>query len=84
MLREPACRDSAINVRPLKHAIVRAANRNKERVVERESDIQNFAGVTGVALAFAALRHARIAVKLHLHQRAVMFGDSDVVRKLSE
>ena len=66
MLREPACRDSAINVRPLKHAVVRAANRNKERIVERESDIQNFAGVAGVALALAALGHARVAIKLDL------------------
>ena len=74
--------DSAVNVRPLEHAVVRTcpavtvlhwgnvgvrtAHRHQKRVVERESDVQNFAGVAGVALALAALGHARVAVQLDL------------------
>ena len=65
---------SAIDVRPLEHAVVGAADRDQKGVIKCESDVQNFAGVSGISLAFAALRNARIAIQLYLNQEDVTFA----------
>ena len=60
-----------------RRAADRTAHRHKERVVERESDIQNFAGVAGVALALAALGKKLFSMSNKRLTRIVLFARLD-------